>query len=217
MGSIKTCTLCRESLPFDAFYKDRQRQDGLYPQCRACQKRKYEANPGPQREAAKRYYYEHKEARIAKSSAWQKTPEGREWHRQYRERNREMLRAKDRARSSTRAPIKRAWREANRERVRAQYAAWQQAHREEVVAYSAERRLRRKRNGGSYTAEEWRALKEAFGFTCLRCGKTEPDIKLHADHVVAIANGGDGTIDNIQPLCGPCNSSKHTRTIDYRR
>jgi 5-methylcytosine-specific restriction endonuclease McrA len=34
--------------------------------------------------------------------------------------------------------------------------------------------------------------------------------------VVPVSAGGANTIDNIQPLCGPCNSAKHTQTIDYR-
>lgn len=32
----KTCSKCRETLPVAAFAKDRNRKDGLYPQCREC-------------------------------------------------------------------------------------------------------------------------------------------------------------------------------------
>jgi 5-methylcytosine-specific restriction endonuclease McrA len=68
----------------------------------------------------------------------------------------------------------------------------------------------------SFTVNEWRALQEQYNFTCLRCGRREPEIKLTADHVIPISKGGAGTIDNIQPLCKPCNSAKHDEEIDYR-
>jgi 5-methylcytosine-specific restriction endonuclease McrA len=29
--------------------------------------------------------------------------------------------------------------------------------------------------------------------------------------------GGTHTVDNVQPLCGPCNSRKHANHIDYRK
>jgi 5-methylcytosine-specific restriction endonuclease McrA len=48
----------------------------------------------------------------------------------------------------------------------------------------------------------------------LCCGR--PDVKLTQDHVVPLARGGSNLIDNIQPLCASCNSSKGTQTIDYR-
>jgi len=33
---------------------------------------------------------------------------------------------------------------------------------------------------------------------------------------VPLIKGGSDSIDNLQPLCGYCNSSKGTRVIDYR-
>lgn len=71
----------------------------------------------------------------------------------------------------------------------------------------------------TYTADEWKALLTFYGNTCLCCGIKGKDTKigqLTADHVIPLSQGGTNSIDNIQPLCKPCNLSKGTRTIDYR-
>jgi 5-methylcytosine-specific restriction endonuclease McrA len=69
----------------------------------------------------------------------------------------------------------------------------------------------------AYTIIEWQALKEKYNHTCLRCGKAEPEIKLTVDHILPISKDGNNTIDNIQPLCSSCNSSKGATFIDYRK
>jgi 5-methylcytosine-specific restriction endonuclease McrA len=39
----------------------------------------------------------------------------------------------------------------------------------------------------------------------------------HIDHIIPISKWWLNTIDNIQPLCFSCNSSKRANTIDYRK
>ncbi|MHB8597295.1 MAG: HNH endonuclease signature motif containing protein [Ktedonobacteraceae bacterium] len=80
----------------------------------------------------------------------------------------------------------------------------------------ARRRTRKTLAGGKFTAQEWLALNEKYSFSCLCCGRKEPDIKLTADHVVPVAKGGSSDISNIQPLCLSCNSKKHSKIVDYR-
>lgn len=63
------------------------------------------------------------------------------------------------------------------------------------------------------TREEWVAIIERYGGKCLRCGK---QTKLTMDHVIPVSKGGPHSAANIQPLCGPCNSSKGRKIIDYR-
>lgn len=45
------------------------------------------------------------------------------------------------------------------------------------------------------------------GLRCVTCG-TSDDLTI--DHVVAVANGGTNDITNLQSMCQPCNSRKHT-------
>lgn len=83
-----------------------------------------------------------------------------------------------------------------------------------ILASSRRRRARKKKAEGSFSAAEWKALCRQYGHKCLGCGKRK---KLTADHVVPLSKGGSNYISNIQTLCGPCNSSKRDKTIDYRR
>lgn len=67
-----------------------------------------------------------------------------------------------------------------------------------------------------FTLTEWLELKKKYEFTCLCCGKKEPDIILTVDHIIPLAAGGLNKIENIQPLCGTCNRKKRRQETDYR-
>jgi|GEM_PF-5757048 len=54
---------------------------------------------------------------------------------------------------------------------------------------------------------------DLHGCKCLNCGATD---NIALDHVKPIAKGGENKIDNLQPLCKSCNSSKGIKEVDYR-
>ncbi len=79
--------------------------------------------------------------------------------------------------------------------------------------YRILRRKRLKENGGSHSIHDWETLKAQYNWTCLFCKQQEPDIKLTKDHIIPVSKGGSNNIENIQPLCMPCNSRKHIKII----
>lgn len=83
--------------------------------------------------------------------------------------------------------------------------------------YKKRHRARKKMAVGSHTLQEWEDLKKKYNYTCLCCGKREPEITLTEDHIVPLSKGGTDYIDNIQPLCQRCNSRKNTKIVDYRK
>lgn len=82
--------------------------------------------------------------------------------------------------------------------------------------YAENRRVRKFNAQGSYSLEQWEELKNKFNLMCLCCKRYEPEIKLTVDHIVPLTMGGTNSIENIQPLCGSCNSRKNVKTIDYK-
>lgn len=100
-----------------------------------------------------------------------------------------------------------------RERVR----RWRRAHPEQKASQGRRRRARLALTPGAHSEAEWQALKARYGHRCLRCGRREPEVALTRDHVVPLGlPGASDGIENIQPLCGPCNAWKGRRAIDYR-
>ncbi|WP_038739626.1 HNH endonuclease [Burkholderia pseudomallei] len=60
---------------------------------------------------------------------------------------------------------------------------------------------------------------EEFSYRCVKCGCT-PDGRPCKDHVVPIAMEGSDAIENLQPLCRECNTSKGWDVfnwVQYRR
>jgi len=213
---------------------------------RKAKQREYEETHREERRAKNRErYYAHLEERRAKHRAYEEAnrEERRAKNRAYCEANRDKRRAKDHVYDAANRDKRQAYEDANRDKRRASWRAhrennrdaralyhrsyravnrdalsvyrraYQRANSRKYISYNQNRRARKLGNGGSYTVAEWCALCDWFGNICLKCGT---DGILSVDHVIPVALGGSNTIDNLQPLCKSCNSSKHTKTTDYR-
>ena len=103
------------------------------------------------------------------------------------------------------------------------------AERKRTFFYNRERRKRKKMVGGSHTKEQWFDLKSKYGFMCLCCKKSEPEIKLTEDHIIPLTQWNAyikfhpeikyqcDDMENIQPLCGSCNARKQVKIINYQQ
>ena len=182
--------------PVTRFLKRHQSRDGYDSICKECRNEMSRAwrvkNKDRVHELNQRYYAENLEERKAYNQRYRQNNQGyfRHYYLKFRQTHTNY----------------------HRDYMR----AWCRRNREKVVAKDHARRAAKLRNGGSFTYQEWEELKRHYKYTCLRCGRQEPDIQLTVDHVIPLHKGGSNFIENIQPLCKPCNSAKHTKATDYR-
>jgi 5-methylcytosine-specific restriction endonuclease McrA len=92
---------------------------------------------------------------------------------------------------------------------------YREEHKKQYAYYTRLRTYRVKGSIGSHTLEEWELLKSRYNYTCPKCKKSEPEIKLTEDHIVPVTKNGTSYIENIQPLCVNCNSNKRFDIIYY--
>ena len=83
---------------------------------------------------------------------------------------------------------------------------------EGAAAATRSQRLAAARAIATHTKAEWLALVDACGNACVRCGGAG----VVKDHITPIYQGGSDGIDNLQPLCQSCNSSKGPENKDFR-
>jgi 5-methylcytosine-specific restriction endonuclease McrA len=139
-------------------------------------------------------------------------------NQRWKERNREKHRAGSK-RWAVEHPesvrsYSRQYARSHREENDARSKVWRADNPDRHVAHEHKRRALKAKSSGRYTSSQWRRLCEMHANRCLACGSSA--LPLTVDHVVPLSRGGRNTIENIQPLCGPCNSRKGTQTIDYR-
>ena len=141
--------------------------------------------------------------------------------KKYKEANVEKIKEKDKEyyRNNRDRVLKSSkdWKRNNPEKVIKTNKKWCGENREKVRATCHKRRTSKSMNGGSYTDKEWKKLIKKTGNKCLACNVSGNDVLLTVDHIIPVFKGGTSNIDNLQPLCGPCNSSKGIKTINYRK
>jgi 5-methylcytosine-specific restriction endonuclease McrA len=150
-------------------------------------KERYHSEPGfreKMRKAIKRWFDSDK------GKAFRESPAQKQKAREYRQKNLERT----------------------RERERDKYNNDPEYHAR-VRAKNNTRIERERAGGGDLDRHDWKFLVGLAEHKCLCCGEK---VKLVMDHIVPVSSGGKTTIHNIQPLCSSCNSRKGKNVTDYR-
>ena len=187
----KKCTICKKVKPLSEFYKDAQCADGYYRKCKDCHYmmvRNWQVN-------------NKEKIREIVQTRKKKFPEReKQYNKKYFEANKDQIHQRAKLSRERHPETSRNWRKNNLDKIR---------------NYAHIRRARLAEVGGDLTVDEWEAILDFYGHKCLCCGRD--DVKMTIDHVLPISLGGSHTADNVQPLCGPCNSRKKDKHIDYRK
>lgn len=101
-------------------------------------------------------------------------------------------------------------------RLLAYRSKWGREHRETGRHVAHRRRARKKGLPGTHTKQEWLDLCKKFKYRCVCCGAKA---KLTRDHIIPITDArSSNSIENLQPLCLRCNTSKgNYHATDYRK
>lgn len=103
---------------------------------------------------------------------------------------------------------KRKWALRNKEKASNAGKKWSAKNPEKRAEMKLRRRARIALNPVFEVSDEF--LKNLYSSPCVECGSTD---KISADHIIPVARGGEHSESNLQPLCGPCNSSKRDLTM----
>jgi 5-methylcytosine-specific restriction endonuclease McrA len=194
----KRCTRCNQWKDSSEFYKDKSKLDGLKSHCKTCHetyKRSYRATPAARLLQERREYVRRfcvvaivaPDSTAALFQAW---------------RDRNIARRK----AHLRAHLKK-WHAQHRNESR----RWARDNRELIRTSAQEQRAARAEAAiNTLSPPEWQWLLEQFEFRCAYCGQQGDG--LTPDHVIPLSRGGNNSLSNIVPACGPCNIRKGART-----
>lgn len=186
----KICTKCGIEQDIKHFSKASNIKCGLKPRCKSCAKTQ-----------SAEYYSKNKDTILENNKKW-KTDN----NIYIKEKNYYQDPAKQKE-----------YRELNKEYYTIYLRKWRKDNLEYCRIYENNRNARKRQLLNDFTPEQWISLKEKYDYSCLCCGKKQPEIKLTIDHIIPVSKDGPTTLENIQPLCKPCNSMKSSNIIDFRK
>ena len=104
------------------------------------------------------------------------------------------------------------YRDANRDRIRADGRRYVKTHRPQVAETASRRRARQasaavieKINRATVIARD--------ASTCYLCNRVLTAGEVALDHVIALARGGDHSYANLRVACHPCNRRKGKKLL----
>ena len=107
------------------------------------------------------------------------------------------------------------WYLNNKGKVSLTVSNWKSDNPDKLREYKRIRRAKLHGLSEHFTEFEWNDLLKIYGPRCMnpKCRSTE---NLTRDHITPLISGGSDSIDNIQILCGSCNSRKGITPVNYK-
>lgn len=216
--SIVDCDGNKILQPQTEFYKNNRYSDGLDCKCKTCAKmyarknRSYEKSRKYAIANRDRINERRRERRI-------ESDKEREYARDRYAKNKTKIRKTRNEKYAQRyyQTAKRYYGN-NADKIKERTSAYKKTERGRRVSIESFHRRRDRINAtiNDLTASEWDEIIEKQENKCARCNgtfdvSTPPTI----DHIVPVSKGGPTTKNNIQALCGKCNSAKGVRVIRY--
>lgn len=181
----KRCSKCQVTKPIEEFYKNKATKNGYSSWCKECCNKvtiKWrKEHPEQRKEAQRKHRAKHPEY-------------AKKWRKEHIEQDKE------------------AQRKYQVEHPEYYKTYFQTENGKAVKARSQfKRKTTFKNTVNNLTSLQWQEIKKSQNYTCLHCGRSEPEITLTRDHIIPVAFGGHNTASNIQGLCLSCNSKKRTK------
>lgn len=231
---MKQCSKCKQILPETDFWKLKHSKDGLRAWCKTCcynyQKQYKNINKEKIEQHQKNYQKEYRKKNKKKMKKQQKIyyqknkEEIKEKVKKYKEENKKKIldNAKEYYRKNKKEISKKqkTYRERHKKEIKKYLKNYCQNNKHKYIFYKNRRKTKKRLLFEKFTIKEWREKVKQTRGICPVCRKPYSEIYPYCatiDHAPPISKAPIGyiyTINDVNPMCGICNSSKSNKWGD---
>lgn len=209
MENTKVCKSCNTERPVSDFRF--HKRDGYVSHCKTCGKK-----------LAKEYRETHS-AKVKENQRRYRESHGLQisyYNRKYRLGRKEYQRLYQARYRLEHPETQKRYRDTHKSQCIERAKSWRARNPDKVRLSRRRHKVKRRCADGFYSEKEWLEILWLYDNRCVCCGISAKDTvlgKLTPDHVIPITKGGSNYIENIQPMCLPCNRRKSNLVLlDYR-